>query len=117
MEDPIKEYACEARNTKNFVFSLMIGSLAGAVSMLLLAPQSGKKTRSRIQQTGIQMRERTSEIMDNTLAKVRFEVQKITESVWEKAGQLKQLGKDMLVEQMDRVSFALGAKKPSDKDV
>ncbi len=116
MEDPIEEQDFDGRKTKNVVFGLLIGSLAGAVLMLLLAPQSGRKTRARIQQTSIQLRDRTSDMVDNALAQVRSETQDITTSVREKAGQLKQRGQEMLVEQMDRVSAVLGAGKSSDKD-
>ena len=37
----------------NVLFGMLIGGLVGAVTMLLLAPQSGKRTRAQIQQEAI----------------------------------------------------------------
>jgi gas vesicle protein len=116
MEDQIEEQEFNGRKTKNVLFGLLIGSLAGAVSMLLFAPQAGKKTRARIKQTSIQLRDRTSGMVDNALAQVRSETHEITAGVRENVMQLKQRGQELLVEQMDRVSEVLGTGKSSDKD-
>jgi gas vesicle protein len=116
MEDQIDEQDFDGRNTKNVLFGLLIGSLAGAVSMLLFAPQAGRKTRARIRQTSSQLRDRTSDMVDNALAQVRSGTHEITAGFREKAGRLKQRGQVKLVEQMDRVSAVLGTGKSSDKD-
>ncbi|HET9912320.1 MAG TPA: YtxH domain-containing protein [Anaerolineales bacterium] len=50
---------------------MLIGSLAGAVTMLLLAPQSGKDTRMQIQKKGIELRDRTTEMVEDTISQVR----------------------------------------------
>lgn len=54
----------------------LIGALAGAVMMLLLAPQSGKDTRRQIQKKGIELRNRTSGMMEDTLTQVRSSLNK-----------------------------------------
>jgi gas vesicle protein len=111
MENNIEEYAYDTNNTKSVLIGLLIGGLVGAAAMLLFAPQSGKRTRAQIQQKSIQLRDRTTGIVKNALAQVRFNTHEITAGVREKAGQLKHLGQDKLVKQMDRVSAALNAGK------
>jgi len=116
MEDQIEEQDFDGRNTKNVLFGLLIGSLAGAAAMLLFAPQAGRKTRALLQKKGIQWRDRTSDMVDSALAQVRSETHEITDGVREKAGELKQRGQDKLVEQMDRVSAVIDAGKTAVKD-
>jgi len=43
-----QEYRYATNNTLNVLVGMLIGGLAGAVAMLLLAPQSGKDTRMQI---------------------------------------------------------------------
>ncbi|MGD0574007.1 MAG: YtxH domain-containing protein [Anaerolineales bacterium] len=97
------------------MIGLLIGGLAGAGAMLLLAPQSGKQTRAQVQLKSTQWRNRTSDVVKNGLAQVRFDTHEITSGVREKAGQLKQQGQDKLVKQLDRVSTALDAGKATVK--
>ena len=44
---------------------LLIGALAGAIAMLLLAPQSGKRTRAKLRRRSIALRAQTAETMEN----------------------------------------------------
>ncbi len=44
---------------------LLIGGLAGAIAMLLLAPQSGKRTRAKLRRRSIALRAQTAETMEN----------------------------------------------------
>jgi len=48
-----------------------LGSLIGAGVMLLLAPQSGKKTRRQLRRRGRDLREQTTGAVDDTVAQVR----------------------------------------------
>jgi hypothetical protein len=43
----------------------LIGSLAGATAMLLLAPQSGKRTRAKLQRQSHELREQTAETLES----------------------------------------------------
>ena len=98
-------------NPLNVVIGMLIGGLAGAVTMLLLAPQSGKDTRNQIQQKSIELRDRTSEIVEDTMSQVRSSVNKISLDGREKFNELKQHGQELAVEQLDNVSEAARAGK------
>jgi gas vesicle protein len=90
---------------------MLIGGLAGAVTMLLLAPQSGEDTRIRIQEKGIELRDRTTEIVEDVMAQVRLDKNKLTIEGRQKAKELLQQGQALVVEQLDRVSEAAKAGK------
>jgi gas vesicle protein len=72
-----QEYSYPTNNTLNVLVGMVIGGLAGAVAMLLLAPQSGKDTRTHIQKKGIELRDRTTEMLQDTLAQVRSNPNKV----------------------------------------
>jgi gas vesicle protein len=103
-------------NVFGILAGMLIGALAGAVTMLLLAPQSGKDTRIQIQQKGIELRNRTTELVEDTLAQVRTNANKITMGGREKLEELKKHGKDLAVEQLDRVSDVVKAGKAAVKN-
>ena len=111
MENNVEQHGNGINNAKNVLIGLVVGGLAGAVAMLLFAPQSGKRTRAQIQQKGIQLRDDTTRKFKKAVAQVRTKTNQITGDVREKAGELKQMGQDKIVEQLDRVSAALDAGK------
>jgi gas vesicle protein len=111
MLNTVEKRAYELRNTKNVLVSLLIGGVAGAAAMLLLAPQSGKQTRAQLQRNGIKLRNITADLGRDALAQFRYDTHEITAGVRDKAGQLKQMGKDQIVHQMDHMSAALDASK------
>jgi len=98
------EYRYFANNVLGILAGILIGGLAGAVTMLLLAPQSGKDTRRQIREKSIELRDRTSEMMEDTMAQVRTNTNKIAMGV-------KDYSKEMAVEQLDNVSEAAQAGK------
>ncbi len=98
-------------NILSVLVSLLIGSLAGAVAMLLLAPQSGKETRSRIQEKGIELRDRTTEMVEDAVAQMRLDRNRITTSGRQKAKELFHQGQTLVVEQLNRASEAAQAGK------
>lgn len=98
-------------NVLSVLAGLFVGGLAGAVTMLLMAPQSGKDTRMQIQEKGIELRDRTTEIVGETMAQVRLNANKLTVGGREKIMELKQHGQELAAEQLDRVSDAAQAGK------
>jgi gas vesicle protein len=99
-----QEYQYPRNNTLNVLVGMVIGGLAGAATMLLLAPQSGKDTRTQIQNKAVELRERTTEMVEDTVAQVRSKANKITMGV-------KNYAQEQAVEQLDHVSEAAQAGK------
>lgn len=106
-----QEYKHPSNNILSVLVGTLIGGLAGAVTMLLLAPQSGKDTRMQLQKKGIELRDRTTEMVEDTMAKVRVDGNKLSLDGRQKARELLQQGQALVVEQLDRVSEAAQAGK------
>jgi gas vesicle protein len=98
-------------NTLGVLAGMLIGSLAGALTMLLLAPQSGEETRLQIREKAIELRDRTNVLVEDTMAQVRSSTNKITVVGREKMNELKQQGQGLAIEQLDHVSDAAQAGK------
>jgi gas vesicle protein len=94
-------------NPQRVLLGLVIGGLAGVVTMLLIAPQSGKQTRDQIEEKAIELRDQTTKNLKKAVAQVRSETDRLSSEVQDKAGELKQRGQDKLVEQLERVTAAL----------
>lgn len=103
-------------NTMSVLAGLLIGGLAGASAMLLLAPQSGKETRAKIQQKTLELRDRTAETVEEALAQAKSKTHQITADVRGKAEELQQHGQEVIVEQLERVSVAAEAGKAALKN-
>lgn len=92
------------KNTAGVMAGMLVGGLTGAVTMLLLAPQSGKDTRKQIQEKGIELRDRTTQLVENTVAQARTTANKVSMG-------LKDRGQEVAIEQLDHVSEAAQAGK------
>jgi gas vesicle protein len=91
----------------SFVAGLLIGGLSGAGAMLLLAPQSGKKTRAQIQKKSDDLRKQTTKAAEDALDQVRGKAHQITDDVHEQAESLGQHGQDVIDEQRDNLGQSL----------
>ncbi len=98
-------------NILGVLIGLLVGCLAGAAAMLLLAPQSGAETRTQIQEKGIELRDRTSGMVEDAMAQVRLDRNQITMGGRQKAKELLEHGQALVVEQLDRVADAAKAGK------
>ena len=96
----------EMKHAGRFVVGMVVGALAGAVTSLLLAPQSGQATRHLIQTKTIELRDRTVSTAGSVSEKVRTKADQIKAGVSGKAMDLTHQGKEMLARQLDRVSIA-----------
>jgi gas vesicle protein len=98
-------------NILSVLAGLLIGCVAGAVTVLLLAPQSGRDTRLQIQEKGIELRARTTEMIEDTMAQMRSNGKKFTVNGRKKAKELLHQGQDLVVDQLEHVSEAAQAGK------
>jgi gas vesicle protein len=98
-------------NALGVLVGMLIGGLTGAVTMLLMAPQSGKETRMQIQEKGIELRDRTTEIVEDVMAQVRLDMNKFNVEGHQKANGLLQQDQVLVLEQLDHVSDAAQAGK------
>lgn len=111
MDDQSELQTNDTHNVWGFLGGLLVGSLAGAVAMLLVAPQSGKRTRAKIQQKSIELRERTTDAVEDALAQTRHKARQIRASVNDQAEAIQQRGQDVLDEQKERLSTLVEAGK------
>jgi len=98
-------------NALTFLTGLFVGSLAGAITMLLFAPQSGEKTRIKLQSGAIELRDQTATTLKDTLTQVKSRASQIKTDVQIKAQDLGHQGQDLLIKQLDHVSSAAEAGK------
>lgn len=106
-----QEPGTQNRNIIGVLAGMLVGGLAGAVTMLLLAPQSGERTRLQIQQKGIELRDRTAEIVEDGMAQVRMESKKFARSGRQKAKAFMDHGQELVIGQFEYVAEAAEARK------
>ena len=106
-----QEYLHPQNNMLNVLVGMLIGGLAGAVTMLLLAPQSGKRTRIKIQEKSIELRDRATGMVEDVVAQVRLDGNKIARDGRRKANELLHQGQDLVAEQLENVTDAVKAGK------
>ena len=106
-----QERGYPVNNAGGFFAGLLMGGLVGAGTMLLLAPQSGKKTRAQIQRKSIELRDQTTEAVEDAVAQAGVKARQITADVHEQAEALQQRGQDMFDEQRKRLSTVVEAGK------
>jgi gas vesicle protein len=104
-----REY--NVNHPRGFLAGLLMGGLAGAGTMLLLAPQSGEKTRAQIQRKSIELRDQAAETVEDAVAQSRVKARQITADVHEQSEALQQRGQNMLDEQKERLSTVVEAGK------
>jgi gas vesicle protein len=106
-----KQEVVYQNSTASLFQGLLIGGLAGATAMFLLAPQSGKQTRMQIQEKSIELRDQTNDMIESALSQVSVEAKKIKAEGLTKATELLHMGQDRVAEQLDHVSEAALAGK------
>ena len=98
-------------NVLSALFGLIVGSVVGAVTMLLFAPQPGDKTRAELQEGTLKLRDRTATTMKDTISQVKTKANQIKADVQIKAQDLGHQGQYLLIKQLDNVSHAAEAGK------
>lgn len=90
---------------------MMIGSLVGAGTMLLLALQSGKRMRQKIQLGALDLRDRARDRVIGTASEFRARAERAASDVRDTVDQLATQDKGIAIEQLDRVAAAAKARK------
>ncbi len=79
--------------------------------MLLLAPQSGKKARAKLQRQSHKLRKQTAETVEDAVTQARSTARHITHDVRKQAKELEQRGQTMLDGQRDNLATIVEAGK------
>jgi gas vesicle protein len=112
MNKPSDEHKSYANHHPgSFLAGMLLGGLAGAGAALLLAPQSGEKTRAQIEQKSMELRDQTTEAVEDAVAQTRVKARQVTADVRTQVEALQQRGQAVLDEQKARVSTLLKAGK------
>jgi gas vesicle protein len=90
---------------------LLIGGLIGAGVALLMAPRSGEETRAEIRNKAMEYRDRTKDVVNETVSQARSKADEVKDGVLEKAEDLKRRGKQTAAQQLDHVAQAAEAGK------
>jgi gas vesicle protein len=89
-------------NPRDFLAGVLLGGLAGAGAMLLLAPHSGKKTRATIEKKGRKLGKKTAKTIEGGVDQVRAKAHEITTNLQEQVEVLQQQGQDVVEAQKER---------------
>ena len=110
MDKYAHEQESSTKQPANFLVGVLIGGMAGAVTALLFAPQSGRETRQQIQHKAMELRDQTTSTVENTVAQVQSKASQLKADLGEKATHLKQQGQDVLVEQLSAATKKIQGK-------
>ena len=106
-----QELKYRSNNLLGVLAGMLVGGLAGAITVLLFAPQSGEDTRMQIMEKGIELRDQATGMAESTLSQLRSDRNKFSIVGQRKAKELLKQGKSLVVEQLDNVSDAAQAGK------
>jgi gas vesicle protein len=93
------------------LIGMLTGGLAGAVTMLLLAPQSGQRTRAKLRRQSHELREQMVDSMGDAMVQAGDKAHQISHDVRKQAEKLEHRGQAMLDGQMDNLSSMVEAGK------
>ncbi|MHB0857547.1 MAG: YtxH domain-containing protein [Anaerolineae bacterium] len=111
MENHTQESNYRVSQAGGFLAGLLAGGMIGAGAMLLLAPQSGAKTRAKFQHEGLGLRDQVTDTVEDAMAHTRGRARRIMANVHKQSKQLQQRGQDMLDEQKEVVAQVVEAEK------
>src|SRR5688572_22268343 len=96
---------------KGFLAGILVGGLVGTAATLLLAPQSGKKTRYKIQHASLELRDQAVSSVEDVMAQARASGRHISAGVHKQAAELQERGQAIVDEQKERVATIVKAGK------
>ena len=101
----------KTRAAKPIIGGFLVGSVIGVATALLFAPRSGEETRAEIRDKAFELRDRTTETVNQTVSQAKSKASELKDTVREKAEELTHRGKATVNRQVDRVSEATEAGK------
>jgi len=105
------EHIKQSGNTMSVLIGMVIGSLVGAITMLLFAPQPGEKTRAELQEGALKLRDHTTTTVKDTMTQVKSKANQLKVEMQKKAQDIGHQGQEILVKQLENVSHAAEAGK------
>ena len=110
IENEYETIQYRTRPVKPILGGFLVGSVIGVATALLFAPRSGQETRAEIRDRAVDLRDRTTETVKDTVSQAKTKAYEIkdtvTDTVREKAEELKQRGKHTINRKLDDVSEA-----------
>ena len=98
-------------STKHVLTGIVVGGLIGATAMMLLAPRSGEEMRAEIKDKALDLRDRTTDGVKDTVSQVVSRASHLKGGIRNKSQDLKQHGQDALIEKLDQISEAIESAK------
>lgn len=106
----------------SFMAGFILGGLVGAVTALLLAPQSGEDTRAYIKDKSIELKDRAVETAEEArtraeeaASEARARVDEVTKQAKQTVEDIRKRGEEMLEEQRQKFESAVEAGKQAAK--
>lgn len=96
----------------SFLSGFVFGGLIGAAVALLMAPQSGEETRKLIRDKGIELRDKTSEALEDAAAEARARADELTKMARERTAELRGKAEDLRARGEAAIEAAKAPPKP-----
>ena len=104
----------------NLLTGIVIGGMVSTATMLLTAPQSGRKTRAQIRQKALELRDQAADTLDETwqqaedaMRQARLKTRQLKRNARSTVKELQHHSQVILEEQKERVGSTLNALQPS----
>jgi gas vesicle protein len=106
LENEFESIHHSTRPVKPILGGFLVGSVIGVATALLFAPRSGEETRADIRGRAVDLRDRTTETVKDTVSQAKSKAYELKDTVVEKAEGLKERGKHVANRKLDDVSQA-----------
>jgi gas vesicle protein len=106
-ENEVEAMQHRTRPVKPVLGGFLVGSLIGVATALLFAPRSGEETRAEIRDRAVDLRDRTTDTVRDSVSQARSRAYELKDTVVEKAEGLKDRGKQTLSRKLDDASQAI----------
>jgi gas vesicle protein len=106
-ENEVEAMQHRTRPVKPVLGGFLVGSLIGVATALLFAPRSGEETRAEIRGRAVDLRDRTTDTVRDSVSQARSRAYELKDTVVEKAEGLKDRGKQTLSRKLDDASQAI----------